>query len=85
MQYWVPDLAQKFLSMLAETGAPCTIAMVDGHSTLVILDGGSYANIISKDFLDYIGNKDIVACDSHFMLADGCNTPCKGIVHGLEL
>ncbi|KAJ9063962.1 hypothetical protein DSO57_1035434 [Entomophthora muscae] len=71
--------------MLAETGASCTIAMVDGHSMLVILDGGSYANIISKDFLDYIGNTDIAACDSQFMLADDCNTPCKGIVHGLEL
>ncbi|KAJ9072340.1 hypothetical protein DSO57_1028548 [Entomophthora muscae] len=71
--------------MLAETGVLCTIVMVDGHSTSVILDGGSYANIISKDFLDYIENTEITACDSQFMLADGCNTPCKGIVHGLEL
>ncbi|KAJ9084007.1 hypothetical protein DSO57_1028635 [Entomophthora muscae] len=71
--------------MLAETGAPCTIAMVDGHSTSIILDGESYANIISKDFLDYIGNTDIAACDSHFMLADGHNNPYKGIVHVLEL
>ncbi|KAJ9055176.1 hypothetical protein DSO57_1006803 [Entomophthora muscae] len=74
-----------FPSMLAETGAPCIIAMVDGHSTSVILDGGSYANIISKDFLDHIGNTDIAACDSQFMLADGRNTPCEGIVCGIEL
>ncbi|KAJ9089670.1 hypothetical protein DSO57_1010373 [Entomophthora muscae] len=74
-----------FPSMLAETGAPCKIAMVDGHSTSVILDDGSYANIISNDFLDHIGNTDIVACDSQFMLADGCNNPCKSIVCGLEL
>lgn len=71
--------------MLAETNAPHTIAILDGHSISVILDGGSYANIISKDFLDHIGNTDIAACDSQFMLADGCNTPCEGIVCGLEL
>ncbi|KAJ9087325.1 hypothetical protein DSO57_1034424 [Entomophthora muscae] len=59
--------------------------MVDGHSTSVILDGGSYANIISKDFLDHIGNTDIAACDSQFMLANRRNTPCEGIVCGLEL
>ncbi|KAJ9086214.1 hypothetical protein DSO57_1006415 [Entomophthora muscae] len=58
-------------SMLVETGAPRTIAMVDGHSTFIILDGGSYANIVSKDFLDHIGNTDIVSCDTQFMLADG--------------
>ncbi|KAJ9054396.1 hypothetical protein DSO57_1015212 [Entomophthora muscae] len=72
-------------SMLVETGAPRTIAMVDGHSISIILDGGSYANIVSKDFLDNIGNTDIAACDTQFMLADGRQIPCKGIVHDLEL
>ncbi|KAJ9062714.1 hypothetical protein DSO57_1007884 [Entomophthora muscae] len=72
-------------SMLVETGAPRTIAMVDGHSTSIILDGGSYANIVSKDFLDCVGNTDIAACDTKFMLADGRQTPCKGIVYDLEL
>ncbi|KAJ9076685.1 hypothetical protein DSO57_1023886 [Entomophthora muscae] len=62
-------------SMLVETGAPRTIAMVDEHSTSIILDGGSYANIVSNDFLDHIGNTDIAACDTQFMLADGRKTP----------
>ncbi|KAJ9069800.1 hypothetical protein DSO57_1014913 [Entomophthora muscae] len=74
-----------FPSILAETGALCTSAMVDGHSMLVIIDSRSYANIIPKDFLDYIRNTDIKACDSQFMLADGCNTPCEGIVCEIEL
>ncbi|KAJ9048522.1 hypothetical protein DSO57_1034249 [Entomophthora muscae] len=72
-------------SMLVETGAPRTIAMVDGHSTSIILDGGAYANIVSKDFLDHIGNIDIAACDTQFMLADGHQTPYEGVVHDLEL
>lgn len=72
-------------ALLTDVGAPRTLGMVDGVPTAIILDGGSYTNIVTRDFLDRIGVTDIAASDARYILADGRQAPCIGEVQGLQV
>ncbi|KAJ9069059.1 hypothetical protein DSO57_1022334 [Entomophthora muscae] len=46
-------------SLLTDVGAPQVIGMVEGVPTAIILDGGSFTNIVTNDFLERLGITDI--------------------------
>ncbi|KAJ9080128.1 hypothetical protein DSO57_1028318 [Entomophthora muscae] len=71
--------------LLTNVGAPRTLGTVDGVPTTIILDGGSYTNIVTKHFLDHLGITDIAPSTAHYILADGRQAPCIGTVQGLQV
>ncbi|KAJ9089614.1 hypothetical protein DSO57_1010986 [Entomophthora muscae] len=76
---------QMHKAMLSGYGAPQVSGSLEGVSTIIILDGGAYANIVSIHFLEEIGVEEIQTCDQKYILADRSITPCLGVVDSLQL
>ncbi|KAJ9079620.1 hypothetical protein DSO57_1033459 [Entomophthora muscae] len=72
-------------SYLAGTGAPRTEAAVNNCMTHVILDGGSYSNLITAKFLESLPNVRITSSDLIFLMADGSEKYSLGKAVGLKL
>ncbi|KAJ9058381.1 hypothetical protein DSO57_1012842 [Entomophthora muscae] len=72
-------------SLLTDVGAPRVIGMVEGVPTAIILNGGSFKNIVTKDFLEHLGITDIAPSEMRYILADGRQAPCIGTVQGIQV
>ncbi|KAJ9057167.1 hypothetical protein DSO57_1025215 [Entomophthora muscae] len=72
-------------TLLTDVGAPHTLGMVDSIPTDIILDGGSFNNIVTKTFMDRVGIMDIAANNTCYILADGRQVLCLGTVQGLQV
>ncbi|KAJ9063316.1 hypothetical protein DSO57_1001750 [Entomophthora muscae] len=72
-------------TLLTDVGAPRTLGMVNGIPTAIILDGGSFNNIVTKTFMDQVGITDIAPSNTRYILADGRQVLCLGTVQGLQV
>lgn len=57
-------------ALLTDVGAPYTIGLVNGVPTTIILDGGSYTNFVTHDFLDQLVVTEIPSSDARYVLVD---------------
>ncbi|KAJ9086262.1 hypothetical protein DSO57_1006147 [Entomophthora muscae] len=72
-------------TLLTDVGAPRTLGMVDGIPTAIILDSGTFNNIVTKMFMDCVGITDIAPSNTCYILADRRQVLCLETVQGLQV